>query len=685
MLEAFAFFRNELKFTLRQGGLLYLLFLYPLFVITVVGFAFNTPPSITVPMGIYSADPRFADAVAGYKGFEAHIAPTPYEAEMLVRKGVVPASIIVTRCDFYSRLDREAGSWERGGNSCDGSLFITFVQDPSRTSEVSFLKILFEAALRDKLSLSAKEITAFQSQAMKIRDEIPAAKNEIVSIRQKLQEEKTELQNIHDSINLGEIQASLNGLDEVLQFFGSAQSQSSQSIADLQNYQSDISGQRDQLDRDFTQFHNDLNSLQNQVQTARSKRDYYVTRLDYYISRLDSASSQLSSAYSALSSAYSSSPSPALATAMNYVSNARNEVTSANNELRNAKTDMQNIDFNSMLNQINSARNYLTSTQSRVGANANSAQSRISQAISSLSDFSNNAQRVQSTLSSGRNRLATVYDSAKNAKSRALQLGTEIDEIISKSYSAESKLDNTRDVVRQFISLSPSDFTPPQLTDKNVVEASSKLLFNFPFLLMINVALFAVLFPVVITSKMQENGVEDRLRQKGAAFSYTVGRFAGDYLVVLFQTALFFLFAFIIFQVVPISFSNLLQAATIMLVILPFTALGFLLSRIIRKVATGLLVSLLLFIPMVFLSGKLLPFIFMDVIMRLLASVQLFTVSLNLLELSFFRCEYGGCDPFSFLAGSAYLLFATGCFLLLSLFLWYLKTSADRTKWKQAV
>lgn len=335
-----------------------------------------------------------------------------------------------------------------------------------------------------------------------------------------------------------------------------------------------------------------------------------------------------------------------------------------------------------MQSQISDTRNYLATTQSRVNTDSNNAQNRLNQAISSLTDFSNNANRIQNSLSTGRNRLSSVYDSARNAKERALQLSSDLDGMISKSYSTENKLDNTRDIIRQFVSLSPSDFTPPQMADKNAIETKNKLLFNFPFLVMINVALFAVLFPIVITSKMQENGVEDRLRQKGFMLSYIAGRFAGDYLVVIFQTMLFFLFAFIIFNVVPISFSLILQGATIMLVILPFTALGFLLSRIVQKVATGLLVSLLLFIPMIFLSGKVLPFIFMDAIMRFLASIQLFTVSLNLLELSFFRCDVGGCDPFSFLAGISYILFFTIGFLVLSLFLWYFKTSADRTKWK---
>ncbi len=681
MLETLAFFRNELKFTLRQGGLLYLLFLYPLFVIIIVGYAFNSPPSITVPIGIYSEDARFSDSVAGYPGFDAHIVNTAYGAEELVRKGTVPASIIVTNCDYYYNAKR-INLRDSGSAACEGPLYIAFVQDPSRSSEVSFLKIVFESALRDKLSLSANEILSFQAQALRMQNDIPAAKGELTSIRGQLEDEKAELSNIYNGIDLGEIQNYINGLDETLQFFNSTQSQSSQSISDMQNYRNDISDQRSQLDSDLSRFQNNLDSIQSQLQAAQGKRDYYVTRLDYYISRLDYANSQLTSAYNTLSSVYSTTPSAPLANAIQQVNSARNEVSNAANELKNAKSDMQNIDFASMQTQISDTRNYLAATQSRVNTDSNNAQNRLSQAISSLTDFSNNAGRVQSSLSNGRNRLSSVYDSAKSAKDRALQLSSDIDKIISKTYSAENRLDNTRDVIRQFVSLSPSDFTPPQMADRNAIETKNKLLFNFPFLMMINVALFAVLFPIVITSKMQENGIEDRLRQKGFVLSYIAGRFAGDYLIVLFQTMLFFLFAFIIFHVVPISFSLFLQAATIMLVILPFTALGFLLSRIVQKVATGLLLSLLLFIPMIFLSGKMLPFIFMDVIMRFLASIQLFTVSLNLLELSFFRCDVGGCDPFSFLAGTSYILFATAGFLLVSLFFWYFKTSADRTKWK---
>ncbi|MEM2138524.1 MAG: hypothetical protein QW568_05535, partial [Candidatus Anstonellaceae archaeon] len=266
MLEVFAFFRNELKFSLRQGGLLYLLFLYPLFVIAIVGYAFNSPPSITVPIGIYSDDARFADAVSGYKGFIAHAAPTPYEAENLVRKGIVPASIIVTKCDYYFKAKRDFYYGSGGQTSCEGPLYIVFVQDQSRISEVSFLKIVFESALRDKLSLSAREILQFQTQAVNIQKDIPKAKNEIASLRKKLQDEKNELASINNGIDLNEIQNSLNGLDETLQFFDSAQRQSSQSIAEMQNLKADIYNQNAQLSNDLSGFQTKLINMQNQVQ-----------------------------------------------------------------------------------------------------------------------------------------------------------------------------------------------------------------------------------------------------------------------------------------------------------------------------------------------------------------------------------------------------------------------------------
>ena len=131
MLESLYFFANELKFSFKQGGLLYLLFLYPFFVILVVGFAFNNPPTITVPVGIYSEDPNITASLGAYHSFKVIESPTAYGAESLVREGAVPAAFIITRCSYYYERDWNEDPAELAMN-CPSGLFVTMVNDPSR-------------------------------------------------------------------------------------------------------------------------------------------------------------------------------------------------------------------------------------------------------------------------------------------------------------------------------------------------------------------------------------------------------------------------------------------------------------------------------------------------------------------------------------------------------------------------
>ena len=123
------------------------------------------------------------------------------------------------------------------------------------------------------------------------------------------------------------------------------------------------------------------------------------------------------------------------------------------------------------------------------------------------------------------------------------ELESGIDDAINKTYQTQAKLSSSSALIAKFTSISPEDFVPPKMEESKFASSKSQLLFTFPFLVMVNVALFAVLFPIVITSKMRENGVEDRLCQSAGPLSFTLGRFAGDYAIVAFQTMLFFLFA----------------------------------------------------------------------------------------------------------------------------------------------
>ncbi|MFA6907929.1 MAG: hypothetical protein WC263_03805, partial [Candidatus Micrarchaeia archaeon] len=593
-----------------------------------------------------------------------------------VRQGIVPASFIITRCGFY--YSRQG---PQGGIPCDKRLYIVMVQDPSRATEVSFLKMLFDSALMEQMSVSAKEIQNVQAKAADLRKELPLAISELSRTRDILADEEQEIAAVNSSINLGEINATRADIDSLMAFMGQASGQSASAISELQALRENISSEELSLQGDFGSFRGKLYSIQAGIAGAEAKRNAYSSKLASYEARLARAIYYAESAYSYANAAYAAAPSAATAGALDQVTAMRNELYSAQSDLQLAKAELDSINFATMKKETADATTYVLSSQQKTSNASFAARAKIDSAAASLGQFSAASQEIHGTLSKARSRTSQIYSSAEQAKARLGELKAGMSEAVRKTYQTQSKLSSSNALLVKFTAISPEDFMPPKIEEGKFVRSKSQLLFTFPFLVMVNIALFAVLFPIVMTSKLQEHGVEDRLRQGGGQLSFIVGRFAGDYAIVAFQTMLFFMFAVVFFGVVQIyTFQIFLQMATVLFVAIPFTALGFLLSRIVKKVATGLLLSLLLFIPMVFLSGKLLPFSFMDLPIRIVGSIQMFTVSLNLLELSFFRCSAEWCGPVNYAAGIIYLGALTSLFLGLSLVLWFLSSSPGRAR-----
>ncbi len=673
MINTLHFFFNDVKFALKQGSSLYILFLYPLFVIGIVGYAFSSPPSFTVPAGIYSDDASFTKLLSERGSFKLHEAENPLEAEFLVRRGEVPASFIVTRCGFYFN--------KSDGAKCDKKLFIAVVEDPSRSAEVSLLNALFDAALMEKMSVSAREISTFQARTTQLRDDIPQMRADLAGVRETLESEKTELALAQSGISLEEINQSIKSINSLIAFFDSATSESKSSIDDLNSLSYLMDDEKSQMLSDISGFQYSLSRMNSSAKTAQGKRDTYVSKLTYYSSRLYTIYTTLGTVSNTLYSLYRSSPSNATYSAYSEVNNARNEVWYARQDLENAKYDLQAIDFSGIQYEIGWSRGYLNSLSSKISSYTGNASQKIYSSISKLEAFYSTSQNTQKSLQTAKQRLTSLYTSAQAAKERMGQISGGIGKFVQKTYETENKLSYSHSVLQDFIAISPETFTPPQISKKEIIPSRNYFVFNFPFLLAMNIALFSLLFPIALTSKMRENDLEERLKSSGKVFSFIIGRFAGNYLIVLFQAILFFIFALVFFRVVPFSTALPFQAFSIALIVIPFAALGFLLSRIIRKVATGLLVSLLLCIPMIFLSGKLVPLSFMDFIMGTVSSFQPFTISLSMLEFSFFRCTGAWCNPLNYIMGASYLLFLAFLFITLSLLFWWVECTPGRTKW----
>jgi len=139
----------------------------------------------------------------------------------------------------------------------------------------------------------------------------------------------------------------------------------------------------------------------------------------------------------------------------------------------------------------------------------------------------------------------------------------------------------------------------------------------FPNIVSIDVLLASLLLPMIMGVRLIAQGVEGRLRiTRLSNFSIVLGRFIGDYLVALMQLLLIVLIAVFFFHVSTGNFPSFFIALLIAPAV--FTSLGMLLAQFIQKESTAVLTSILINIPMIFLSGAILPIEFLKPPMDLL-------------------------------------------------------------------
>jgi ABC-type multidrug transport system permease subunit len=110
-------------------------------------------------------------------------------------------------------------------------------------------------------------------------------------------------------------------------------------------------------------------------------------------------------------------------------------------------------------------------------------------------------------------------------------------------------------------------------------------------------------------------------------------------------------------------------AVVLITVPIVFTSLGVLLSQIIRRSSTAFLLSLLISIPMIFISGTIIPLEFLNPVIATIGSVAPLYRVIEFVEMMFFR-NPGMLDV---LGNYLYLIAFTGFNIMLAMIVYYLK------------
>ncbi len=158
----------------------------------------------------------------------------------------------------------------------------------------------------------------------------------------------------------------------------------------------------------------------------------------------------------------------------------------------------------------------------------------------------------------------------------------------------------------------------------------------FPSILGVDMILASLLLPMIMKVRMRDQGVELRmLRSKASALSVIAGEMLANYTIALFQLTLIFLFGITFFGV---STGSIIGFFVVLLTLpLVFTSLGVFLSQIVDRSSTAFLLSLLISIPMIFISGTIIPIEFLSPLIRTIGSITPLYIVIDFAEKLFFR------------------------------------------------
>ncbi|MCX6803623.1 MAG: ABC transporter permease [Candidatus Diapherotrites archaeon] len=442
----------------------------------------------------------------------------------------------------------------------------------------------------------------------------------------------TEIDNVSDfKARLSSAEESLNNLEvelDKIDFNSIEQGLLSQkaSVDEFSQSNQDFAGQVAGFKTSFLRMKSEITDLNTQLGSYRSEINDLSSQIDSTVLLMDSTIVGLASIRSSLST---DSAKAQLDSQIASLSSARSNlvslkpvaqrITAFSDELSNS-----NSSLNNSIAQADSLFNKLDAESANVSSALNSSSAVIGDASTKLSVFKSSMTEVRTLISDSR-------ESKKEIESR---LGSS-EELLS-SFSAQLK---------EFSDINPKVLAQPAVFyEKTIFDTDP-----FGILVANSVSVVLILTCMLLTSMivLLEKNQKVSLRFDLSITSrakFLFGKICGQLVIALIEAAVIFSVAF---AKIPLPFAigpvkqlgfGLSIASPIwelflamVLISIAFISIGILISFFTKNQSTAILTSLLIIVPMLFLSGVILPIEFMEPFMQFVSSVLPLTVANNLL------------------------------------------------------
>ncbi|MFH1663996.1 MAG: ABC transporter permease [archaeon] len=348
---------------------------------------------------------------------------------------------------------------------------------------------------------------------------------------------------------------------------------------------------------DLVNTKNEIYNAQNQLSSYRTKIQNERNNVVYYRDQLVSLKAQVSSIRSV---------SPAEMS--NQLINIENQLDSIINQL------------NSTINELDQALTDIDSTKEKL----NQALIKLNEVDSRLDSANSSVQSFKYTIDSMNNTLNEIKSLITEAKTSRESIMKDLTETKTQMQSLSSKLDSIS-------SLSPESVVRPLNITKEPVYDAGEVSVITPMAIAIVLLLTSLLLTSISIILEKNQGVELRAKLSPTLYiTWVSGKILGQMVFALFEAVLILLVAFVGFGVVPSG--NIAELFLVLLIVsFSFISIGVFLTNFTKTQSTAILSSLLISVPLIFLSGMILPTSFMPSFIKGVSEVLPLTVGTELI------------------------------------------------------
>ncbi len=580
----------ELRFISAQGRTSILILLYPLVLMLVVGPIFTSMGAKGVLIAVHS---DFEDEFPAFDDQSVLFVDSQEQVLTEVLSGNAVLGISLETDETNKRR-----------------MFVYY--EPHKEIVANALALQLQGKLSDiSAELVETNLVSIWGNMRGISDDIDDKLAKMPELKASLRESKLKMQEMSGNIQDQPMVATANMLHEMDSDAVSMQ----QSLAEARGKLSSW----DEAVNQLSSYDSKLQYYDSRLSTAESKLIQLEASLAPWDSKLAARVAQLDAAINALSTYLQMVQSlKASSSGTTYgqlqqiesgIQDSISQISSARNELMQMRNDLASllVEVSSARNEISLARSDIQATRQQVSLTSSDARNDISIARERLSDASNRLSSASQNLGAASASLESYSSFSGSMQEYLGRSSAEIDSLASEVDGTEHLLRNAKMNIDSFLSNDPHKYVPLKIESNPKQKRLRSIDSVFPMLLGLVSMLSCLLLPPIMAVKQKAQGVRMRIKLSYAGtFSIVLGKFLGDYLVGLLQVVLVALIGSLAFGInLGSDYASIVAA--ILLAPAVFTAMGTLIASLVSNEGSAVLTSLLLSMPMLFLSGILLP------------------------------------------------------------------------------